>query len=130
MSGVGTQEGIFRALASDPTLSARGNKRMQLVEGVLFFAGNPAGLCPADVQGFMGRNLAQYKSGLRVPAKRLMPISNAIGLEEAECSFRKRGDASWLIQGLDAALHRSFMNGWVTNILHAWNYIMVHSFVQ
>ena len=28
MSGVGTQEGVFRALASDPTLLAMGSKRM------------------------------------------------------------------------------------------------------
>jgi len=121
MSGVGIQEGVFRALASDPRLSARGNKRMELVEGALFFAGNPAGLCPADVQGYMGKNLAQYKSGLRVSASSLMAIDNAVGSEEPECSFRSRGEASSLIHGLDAALHRSFMNGWVTNVIHTRN---------
>ena len=111
MSGVGTQEGVFRALASDPTLSAMGSKRMPLVHGALFFAGNPAGLCLADQQGWMCRNLVQFKSGLRVPARSLLAIHNANGWEEHEAGFRKRGSASGFIHGDDVPLHQCIKDG-------------------
>jgi hypothetical protein len=111
MSGVGTQEGVFRALAGDPTLSAMGNKRMPLVHGALFFAGNPAALCEADRQGWMSRNLSQYKAGLRVSAKSLMAIDNANGSEEHEAGFRKRGPASASIQGVDVPFHQCIKDG-------------------